>query len=98
MGGGGKTGPRNSQIKRRSFRVKAVYTERHRSHDPKFFLVRGIVKRTTEQPERADRLLNALRDGKHTLIEPTAFGKGPRARVHSPESPRSPQRPSTQCS
>ncbi len=65
--------------------MKAVYTERHRSHDPKFFLVRGIVKRTTEQPERADRLLNGLRDGKHTLIEPTAFGKGPRARVHSPE-------------
>jgi hypothetical protein len=34
--------------------VKAVYTERHRSHDPQFFLVRGVVRRTTEQPERAD--------------------------------------------
>jgi acetoin utilization deacetylase AcuC-like enzyme len=65
--------------------VKAVYTERHRSHDPQFFLVRGVVKRTTEQPERADRLLTGLKDGKHTLIEPTAFGQGPRARVHSPE-------------
>jgi acetoin utilization deacetylase AcuC-like enzyme len=65
--------------------VKAVYTERHRSHDPQFFLVLGVVKRTTEQPERADRLLNGLMDGKHTLIEPTAFGQGPRARVHSPE-------------
>jgi acetoin utilization deacetylase AcuC-like enzyme len=65
--------------------VKAVYTERHRSHDPKFFLVRGVVKRTTEQPERADRLLKGLRDGKHTLIEPTSFGQGPRLRVHSPE-------------
>jgi hypothetical protein len=32
--------------------VKAVYTELHRSHDPQFFLVRGVVKRTTEQPER----------------------------------------------
>ena len=39
------------------FRVKAVYTELHRSHDPQFFLVRGVVGRTTEQPERADRLL-----------------------------------------
>jgi acetoin utilization deacetylase AcuC-like enzyme len=64
--------------------VKAVYTERHRSHDPQFFLVRGVVKRTTEQPERADRLLKGLADGRHTLIEPTQFGQGPRARVHSP--------------
>jgi acetoin utilization deacetylase AcuC-like enzyme len=65
--------------------LKAVYSERHRSHDPQFFLVRGVVKRTTEQPERADRLLKGLKDGRHTLIEPTAFGQGPRARVHSPE-------------
>jgi acetoin utilization deacetylase AcuC-like enzyme len=64
--------------------LKAVYTERHRSHDPQFFLVRGVVKRTTEQPERADRLLKGLKDGNHTLIEPTAFGQGPRAAVHSP--------------
>jgi hypothetical protein len=40
--------------------LKAVYTERHRSHDPQFFLVRGVVKRTTEQPERSDRLLRGL--------------------------------------
>jgi hypothetical protein len=40
--------------------VKAVYSELHRSHDPQFFLVRGVVKRTTEQPERADRLLAGL--------------------------------------
>ena len=37
--------------------MKAVYTELHRSHDPQFFLVRGVVQRTTEQPERANRLL-----------------------------------------
>jgi acetoin utilization deacetylase AcuC-like enzyme len=65
--------------------VKAVYTERHRSHDPQVFLVRGVVKRTTEQPERADRLLKGLADGRHTPIEPTQFGQGPRARVHSPQ-------------
>ena len=65
--------------------MKAVYTERHRSHDPQFYLVRGVVKRTTEQPERADRLLKGLAAGKHTLVEPTVFGQGPRARVHSPE-------------
>jgi acetoin utilization deacetylase AcuC-like enzyme len=65
--------------------LKAVYTELHRSHDPQFFLVRGIVKRTTEQPERADRLLAGLKAGKHELIPPVVFGQGPRTRVHSPE-------------
>jgi acetoin utilization deacetylase AcuC-like enzyme len=65
--------------------VKAVYTELHRSHDPQFFLVRGVVKRTTEQPERADRLLAGLKAGQHELVAPTVFGQGPRARVHSPE-------------
>jgi acetoin utilization deacetylase AcuC-like enzyme len=65
--------------------VKAVYTERHRSHDPQFFLVRGVVRRTTEQPERADRLLKGLAAGSHDIVEPTAFGQGPRARVHSAE-------------
>ena len=65
--------------------MKAVYSENHRSHDPQFFLVRGVVTRTTEQPERADRLLKGLADGRHTLVAPTAFGQGPRARVHSPD-------------
>jgi acetoin utilization deacetylase AcuC-like enzyme len=65
--------------------VKAVHTELHRSHDPQFFLVRGVVRRTTEQPERADRLLAGLKAGKHQLVEPTLFGQGPRARVHSAE-------------
>jgi acetoin utilization deacetylase AcuC-like enzyme len=65
--------------------VKAVYSELHRSHDPQFFLVRGVVKRTTEQPERADRLLAGLAAGKHELVAPKMFGQGPRTRVHSPE-------------
>lgn len=63
--------------------MKAVYTEAHRGHDPQFFLVRGKVQRTTEQPERADRLLAGLHAGQHDLVEPQAFGQGARARVHS---------------
>lgn len=63
--------------------MKAVYSERHRIHDPQFFLVRGVVRRTTEQPERADRLLAGVKAGSHTLIAPQEFGQGPRARVHS---------------
>jgi acetoin utilization deacetylase AcuC-like enzyme len=65
--------------------LKAVYSDKHRSHDPQFFLVRGQVKRTTEQPERADRLLKGLKDGRHTLVDAQAFGQAPRAQVHSPE-------------
>jgi acetoin utilization deacetylase AcuC-like enzyme len=65
--------------------VKAVYTDLHRSHDPQFFLVRGVVMRTAEQPERADRLLAGLAAGKHGLVAPTVFGQGPRTRVHSVE-------------
>lgn len=65
--------------------MKAVYTEKHRSHDPQFFLVRGMVKKTTEQPERADRLLAGLKAGNHRIVEPAAFGQGPRLRVHSVE-------------
>ena len=65
--------------------MKAVYTELHRSHDPQFFLVRSVIQRTTEQPERADRLLAGLKAGHHDLVAPVVFGQGPRARVHCPE-------------
>ena len=75
--------------------MKAVYSELHRSHDPQFFLVRGVVKRTTEQPERADRLLAGLAAGKHQLVAPTAFGQGPRMRVHSAEYLSFSRRPGT---
>src|SRR5258708_29497344 len=44
-----------------------------------------VVRRTTEQPERADRLLKGLAAGSHDIVEPTVFGQGPRARVHSAE-------------
>src|SRR6185436_21097916 len=80
-----RSAQRNSHSNQRSNLVKAVYTELHRSHDPQFFLVRGVVQRTTEQPERADRLLAGLKADKHDLVAPTVFGQGPRARIHSPE-------------
>jgi acetoin utilization deacetylase AcuC-like enzyme len=76
---------KSTDIGKGATRVKAVYSDLHRSHDPQFFLVRGVVKRTTEQPERADRLLHGLKAGNHQIISPTAFGQGSRARVHSPE-------------
>ena len=52
--------------------MKAVYTELHRSHDPQFFLVRGVIKRTTEQPERADRLLAGAQEVDAVLADTPA--------------------------
>ncbi len=65
--------------------MKAVYTERHRSHDPQFFLVRGVVKRTTEQPERADRLLTDLLPANMRWSNRQYSDKGRGLRVHSPD-------------
>src|SRR5262245_40843701 len=65
--------------------VKAVYSEVHKRHDPQFFLVRGVAQRSSEQPERAERLLRGLGNGSHTIVAPEEFGPGPRARVHSAE-------------
>ena len=65
--------------------MKAVYSDAHRSHDPKFFLVRGVVRQTTEQPERAERLLAGLKSGRHRIVPARSFGGGPAARVHSPQ-------------
>ena len=64
--------------------LKAVYTDLHRSHDPQFFLVRGVVQRTTEQPNAPTGCSRAQgrasRSGRSVV-----FGQGPRPRVHSPE-------------
>ena len=40
--------------------MKAVYDTAQAKHDPQFYLVRGQVTRSAEQPERADRLKAAL--------------------------------------
>ena len=56
--------------------MKAVYTDLHRSHDPQFFLVRGVVKRTTEQPERADRLLAGLPRASTNWLRQPCSGRG----------------------
>lgn len=65
--------------------MKVVYSDRHASHDPQSFLVRGRMIRSAEQPERADRLLDGIRRGGHALVAPVDFGPGPRAAVHTPE-------------
>ena len=34
--------------------MKIVYTDTHKDHDPQLFMVRGKLKRSNEQPERAN--------------------------------------------
>jgi acetoin utilization deacetylase AcuC-like enzyme len=65
--------------------MKAIYDAAHSEHDPQFFLQRGQVRRTTEVPERADRLLAGLKSGRHNIQSPERFGLGPVAAIHTPE-------------
>ena len=45
--------------------MKVVYSDAHRDHDPQQFMVRGKLKRSNEQPERAHRLLAAVQAAGH---------------------------------
>jgi acetoin utilization deacetylase AcuC-like enzyme len=65
--------------------MKIVYSEKHAAHDPQTFLVRGVIQRSAEQPERATRLLEAARGAGHDVVSPLSFGAAPAARVHTPE-------------
>ena len=58
-----------------------VYTDRHRAHAPRAFLVRGRVAPNFEVPERAALLLGALA-GRHRVIAPRGHGAAPVRAVH----------------
>lgn len=65
--------------------MKIVYSDKHAKHDPQTFLVRGVIQRSAEQPERATRLLTAAKDAGHEIAAPTSFGLAPVQAVHTPE-------------
>lgn len=65
--------------------MKVVYDDRHQAHDPQLFMVRGRIRRSNEQPERAFRLLDAARNAGHALLAPADHGAAPRAAIHTPE-------------
>ncbi|SDP60386.1 Acetoin utilization deacetylase AcuC [Ralstonia sp. 25mfcol4.1] len=65
--------------------MKVVYSHEHIDHDPRAFIVRGRMKRSNEQPERAERLLAAVRADGYDVIAPDDHGPGPRAAIHTPE-------------
>ena len=66
--------------------MKVVYSDAHRDHDPQQFMVRGKLKRSNEQPERAFRLLKAVREEGHEIVPCEDFGAAPRAAIHTPET------------
>ncbi|MGD9883122.1 MAG: histone deacetylase family protein [Reyranella sp.] len=65
--------------------MKVVYSERHARHDPQTFLVRGVIQRNAEQPERALRLLAAAQAAGHPVEAPRPIGLGPAQAIHTPE-------------
>ena len=60
-----------------------VYAEAQQRHHPRFFIARGRVRPGPEVPERAERLLAAVRRAGHEVIAPEAYGPEPRAAVHT---------------
>ena len=65
--------------------MKIVYSDQHARHDPQTFLVRGVVQRSAEQPERATRLLAAAQDAGHEVVAPQSFGLKLVQAIHTPE-------------
>ncbi len=63
--------------------MKAFYDPQHGAHHPKFFLVRGEIRQSTEVPARAERLNEVLEQEGHDVAPPRAFGLEPVAAVHS---------------
>ncbi len=63
--------------------MKAVFDPAHIRHDPRFFLVRGQLRESTEQPERANRLLKGLDQAAIPVTPPRDFGTAPIEAVHS---------------
>lgn len=63
--------------------MKAVYDTRQSRHNPRFFLVKGSLRASTEQPERADRLLTGLERCGLAVTPSADFGAAPRHAIHT---------------
>jgi acetoin utilization deacetylase AcuC-like enzyme len=64
--------------------MKIVYSELQAGHDPNFFIVRGIVRRSNEQPERAEVMLRSVIKDGHEVIAPGKYGREHLLAVHTP--------------
>lgn len=65
--------------------MKAFYDSAQARHNPQFFLVRGKITASNEQPERANRLMAGLNRVGIPVHQAEDFGSEPRASIHTPE-------------
>ena len=63
--------------------MNVVFDAGHHRHDPAFLLVRGQIHKSTEQPERAERLLAGVNQCGFTITAPEDFGAAPIHAVHT---------------
>ena len=64
--------------------MKIIYSEKHRKHEPPFEIFDGGLRMPyLENPDRMDRILNALGDVDWAdVLEPSDFGLDPILAVH----------------
>ncbi len=65
--------------------MQIVYDASHTRHYPRHFLVSGAARPNPELPERAERILNAVRGAGREVVTPPDHGLGPVAAVHTAE-------------
>ena len=63
--------------------MNVVFNEGHHRHDPTFFLVRGQILKSTEQPERAERLIAGVKQCGFNITAAKDFGAEPRRAIHT---------------
>lgn len=65
--------------------MKVVFSTGHARHDPQFFLVRGRVGQSAEQPQRVTILLEAATRAGLQAVQATQQSKDVIGRVHTPD-------------
>lgn len=63
--------------------MNVVFDEGQQRHDPAFFLVRGQIQKSTELPERAERLITGVNQCGFNITAPNDFGPEPRRAIHT---------------
>ena len=64
--------------------MRGFFAEEQKRHAPRRFMVAGMFRDSTEQPERADRLLAGAREAGIRLERPQEHGFAPIAAIHPP--------------
>ena len=63
--------------------MRFVFSDAHAGHDPAFFIVRGQVRHSAEQPERARILKVAAERTGLAAVQAASHGRGPVLAVHT---------------